>query len=245
MTAIVLAAGKSKRMRSSIPKVLLSLRGQPVLAYVVDAARTAGLNRIVVVVGSARKQVEAAFPAPDVDFVVQEQQRGTADAVLCCRGLVDDDEECVVLCGDTPLLTGVTIMRLLAARRESGADVAVLTVRFADPHGYGRIVRGDGDRVRAIVEERDATDEVRRITEINAGVYAFRWGRLLPTMERIKPSPVTGEYYLTDAVRDLEAEGGHVVAVVAEDERDIMGINTPEQFEAVAAELERRSGQGA
>ena len=106
-------------------------------------------------------------------------------------------------------------------------------------------VRGDGDRVRAIVEERDATDEVRSITEINAGVYAFRWGRLLPVLERIKPSPLTGEYYLTDAVRDLEAEGGHVVAVVAEDEGDIMGINTPEQFEAVAAELERRGGQKA
>ena len=245
MTAIVLAAGKSRRMRSSIPKVLLPLRGRPVLAYVIDAARAAGFNRIMIVVGSARRQVEAAFPAPDVDFVVQERQRGTADAVLCCRELLDDDEECVVLCGDTPLLTGVTIKRLLAVRRESEADVAVLTARFTDPHGYGRIVRGNGDRVRAIVEERDATEEIRRITEINAGVYAFRWGRLLPVLERINPSPVTGEYYLTDAVRDLEAKGGQVVAVVADDGRDIMGINTPEQFETVAVELERRDGQKA
>ena len=120
--------------------------------------------------------------------------------------------------------------------------MAVLTAEFEDPFGYGRIVRGTEDVVEDIVEERDADDTVRAIKEVNSGFYAFGWGGLLPVLESIKPSPVSGEYYLTDAVKGVRAQGGRVVAVRMDDPAEMMGANTPEQLEQVARELARRSG---
>jgi bifunctional UDP-N-acetylglucosamine pyrophosphorylase/glucosamine-1-phosphate N-acetyltransferase len=244
MTAVILAAGKSKRMGLSTPKVLMPVAGRPLLGYVIRAARDAGLDRVIVVVGTAREQVESAFAGSGVEYAVQREQRGTADALLSCRELLKDEEHCVVLCGDTPLLSGKTIRRLEDVRRSAGADIAVLTARLDDPAGYGRIVRGPGDVVEQIVEQRDATEEQRRIDEINSGVYAFRWGHLRPVLEAIEPSPVSGEYYLTDAIRAVRSDGGTVVAVLADDPAEIHGVNTPEQFERVAEELGRREAFG-
>ncbi len=228
-------------MGSVTPKVLLPIEGRPLLSYVVDAARAAGLSRIIAVVGTAHKQVEEAFSGSGVEFALQAEQRGTADAVLACSELLGDEEECVVLCGDTPLLTGRTICRLTDVYHDSGADVAILTALLENPFGYGRIVRSSDDSVAAIVEERDASEQVKGIAEVNAGVYAFGWGRLRPVLERIEPSAVSGECYLTDAVRAVRSEGGRVAAVVAEDPKEILGVNTPEQLAEVATELARRS----
>jgi bifunctional UDP-N-acetylglucosamine pyrophosphorylase / glucosamine-1-phosphate N-acetyltransferase len=236
VTAIVLAAGKSKRMGASVPKVLLSIKGRPLLRYVLEAARAAGATRIIVVVGVQKEQVMAAFHQDGVEFVEQEGQRGTADAVLACRRRLADDEECVVLCGDAPLIRPETIQRLVQVRQAAGADVSVFTARLTSPTGYGRVVRGHGDSIERIVEQRDATPEVLAINEVNSGAYSFRWARVRPALERIRPSPVSGEYYLTDIVREVREEGGQAVAVLAIDSDEMLGANTPDEL----AVLERR-----
>jgi bifunctional UDP-N-acetylglucosamine pyrophosphorylase/glucosamine-1-phosphate N-acetyltransferase len=239
VTAIVLAAGKSKRMGTSLPKVLLPVRGRPLASYVIDSARAAGARRVVLVVGTGRDAVMAAFPS-GVEYAVQHEQKGTADAVLSCRPLLAEDDECVVLCGDAPLVRPATIRRLVERRDQAGASVAVFTARLANPSGYGRVVRARGDFIERIVEERDATPEVLAIDEVNSGAYAFRWGDVLPALERIQPSPASGEYYLTDVVAGVRAEGGSAVAVLADDPAEMSGANTPEQLAEIERELARR-----
>ena len=232
-------------MGASVPKVLLSIEGRPLLSYVLESARAAGVTRTIVVVGTQKEQVMAAFGQAGVEFAEQAGQRGTADAVLACRELLGDDEECVVLCGDAPLIRPATIRRLAQARQEAGADVAVFTARLADPAGYGRVVRADGDSVDRIVEQRDATPEVLAINEVNSGAYSFRWGKVRPALERIRPSPVSGEYYLTDVVREVRADGGRVVAVLAKDPTEMLGANTPDELVALERGLAARREQSA
>jgi bifunctional UDP-N-acetylglucosamine pyrophosphorylase/glucosamine-1-phosphate N-acetyltransferase len=233
-------------MGASVPKVLLLIEGRPLLSYVLESAREAGVTRTVVVVGAQKEQVIAAFGQAGVEFAVQAEQRGTADAVMACRELLGDDEECVVLCGDAPLIRSETIRRLVHARHASGADVAVFTARLPDPSGYGRVVRAGGDSVEQIVEQRDATPEVLAINEVNSGAYSFRWGRVKPALERIRPSPVSGEYYLTDIVREVRADGGRVVAVPAADPNEMLGANTRDELVAlergIAARREPSAG---
>jgi bifunctional UDP-N-acetylglucosamine pyrophosphorylase/glucosamine-1-phosphate N-acetyltransferase len=241
MTAVILAAGQSKRMGAGVPKVLIEVHGRPLLGYLLDTVREAGVERVIVVTGSGRSEVETAFANRGVEFAVQPEQRGTADAVLACRDILSDDEDCIVLCGDAPLVRSATIRRLGQVRAETGADVAVLTARLADPTGYGRVVRGDGSWIREIVEHRDASPDVRRIDEVNSGAYSFRWGRLRPLLEQLEPSPVSGEYYLTDAVRAVTAAGGRVVALLTDDQDEILGANTPEQLGRITELLALRA----
>jgi bifunctional UDP-N-acetylglucosamine pyrophosphorylase/glucosamine-1-phosphate N-acetyltransferase len=217
-------------MGASVPKVLLPVAGRPLLSYVLASVRAAGAARIIVVVGTQKELVMAAFEQAGVEFVVQAGQRGTADAVLACRGRLSDGEECVVLCGDAPLVRPETIRRLIEARQTAGADVAVFTARLANPGAYGRVVRSEGDFVERIVEKRDATPDVLAIHEVNSGAYSFRWGLARRALERIQPSPVSGEYYLTDIVREVRSEGGQAVAVLAEDPDEMLGANTPEEL---------------
>ncbi len=240
VTAIVLAAGKSKRMGSGTPKVLLPLRGRTLLSYVLDAVREAGAARIVVVVGEQREEVIASLAGERVEFVIQAEQLGTAHAVGCCRDVIDSDEECLVVCGDVPLITGASLRRLLDCRRNLRADMAVLTAVVDDPSGYGRIVRDRDGWLLQIVEERDASEQVRKIREVNAGSYAAVWGRLMSALDGIRPSPVTGEYYLTDAVREVQQKGGRVAAVLLEDPAEMVGVNTPEQLKLVEKLIDNR-----
>jgi bifunctional UDP-N-acetylglucosamine pyrophosphorylase/glucosamine-1-phosphate N-acetyltransferase len=232
-------------MGASVPKVLLPVEGRPLLSYVLESARAAGATRTIVVVGAQKEQVIAAFEQTGVEFAVQAGQRGTADAILACRELLGDDEECVVLCGDAPLIRPETIRRLAEARREAGADVAVFTARLPDPTGYGRVVRAGGDSVEQIIEQRDATPEVLAINEVNSGAYSFRWGRVKPALERIRPSLVSGEYYLTDIVGEVRAEGGRVVAVLAADPGEMLGANTPDDLDALERGIAARREQSA
>jgi bifunctional UDP-N-acetylglucosamine pyrophosphorylase/glucosamine-1-phosphate N-acetyltransferase len=232
-------------MGASVPKVLLPIEGRPLLSYVLESARAAGVTRTIVVVGTQKEQVIAAFEQAGVEFAVQAGQRGTADAVLACRDVLGDDEECVVLCGDAPLIRPGTIRRLIQARHEADVDVAVFTARLPDPSGYGRVVRAEGDSVERIVEQRDATPEVLAISEVNSGAYSFRWGRVKPALERIRPSPVSGEYYLTDMVREVRAGGGRVVAVLAADPIEMLGANTRDELVALERGIAARREQSA
>lgn len=229
-------------MGAQVPKVLLPVAGRPLASYVIDAARAAGADRIILVVGTGKEQVKSTLAGERVEFVEQREQKGTADAVLACRDMIADTEECVVLCGDAPLVRPETIRRISRAPRETGARIAVFTARPDDPSGYGRIIRAGGSFVERIVEQRDATPEVLAVKEVNSGAYAFRWGDVRPALGRIKPSRVSGEYYLTDVVALVRAEGGSVVAVEAADPNEMLGANTPGQLDEIAAELARRRG---
>ena len=242
MTAVILAAGRSRRMNTSVSKVLLPLAGQPVLTHIINAARAGGAERIIVVIGPGHEAIREQYCDQTLEFAVQQQPRGTADALLVCRDLLAKDEDCTVLCGDAPLVRGGTIQSLCRARRDQAATVAVLTAVLPDPYGYGRIVRGPGSIIHAIVEERDADEQTRRVKEINSGAYSFVWGEVRPALDAVEPSPVSGEYYLTDAIRAIRSAGRLVIAVVAEDADEVMGINTPEHFAMVEAVLLARSG---
>ena len=240
---IILAAGEGKRMKSALPKVLHPIAGRSLVGHVIEAAAHLEPEHVVVVVGHGRDLVveHLAEVAPWVLPVVQEQQRGTGDAVrvameaLTARGaqLVGP---VVVLTGDTPLLTGDTLAGMLAAH---DAACTVLTARVGDPSGYGRVVRLDVD-VQAIVEERDATDEQRSIDEINSGMYAFDSALLAENLARLGTDNSQGEEYLTDVVGLLTAGGHRVQAHVAPDADDIRGVNDRAQLAEAAAIMRDR-----
>jgi bifunctional UDP-N-acetylglucosamine pyrophosphorylase/glucosamine-1-phosphate N-acetyltransferase len=241
MTGIILAAGRSKRMGQSVPKVLMPLAGRPVLAYVIDACRAAGAGRILAVVGDRQEQVRQEFGGQSLEFAVQREQKGTADAVLSCDGTISDAEDVLVLSGDVPLVRVETLKRLIVEHRRQAADLTLLAATVADPHGYGRVIRDAAGAVQSIVEERDALPEQRAVREMNVGLYVFRWGRVAPVLREVKPSPVSGEYYFPEAVRLLAECGGRIAAVSTADPTEFMGINTPDELHAVEAELTRRS----
>jgi bifunctional UDP-N-acetylglucosamine pyrophosphorylase/glucosamine-1-phosphate N-acetyltransferase len=232
--AIILAAGEGKRMRSDRPKVLHEAAGEPLLAYVGRAARQSGADRIVTVIGRGADRIRERFADEAWDFVVQEERRGTADAVRSAAHLLRDfDGEVVILAGDTPLLRGETLTELRRTHRERGASVTVLTARLEDPTGYGRILRdGEGEFV-GIVEHKDATEEQRAIDEVNSSVYCFDAPDLLAVLDRITNDNAQGEYYLTDAVRLLKDGGKRVVAIRAASPHEILGVNDREQLREV------------
>ena len=243
--ALVLAAGQGTRMHSDLAKVLHPMAGHPLLWYVLDAVGELGVERTLVVIGHQRERVRAAFPGGGIEWVEQVEQCGTGHAVMMAApALAAFRGALLVVCGDTPLLTAATLHALLTGHAESGAAVTVLSMRVPDPRGYGRIVRGTGDAIQAIVEERDATPEQRRIDEVNSGVYAFDWPRLAAVLSNLSAHNAQGEYYLTDAV-DALRRAGHATAVVcAPDHRELLGINTPAQLaEAERAYAELHAGR--
>jgi bifunctional UDP-N-acetylglucosamine pyrophosphorylase/glucosamine-1-phosphate N-acetyltransferase len=238
-TALVLAAGQGTRMKSDLAKVLHLMAGRPLLAYVLDALDRLGVARTLVVIGHQRDRVRAAFPDAKVEWVVQAEQRGTGHAVLMAApALQDFHGTLLVVCGDTPLLRAETLDALLVAHEKSGAAVTVLSMRLPDPTGYGRIVRAGGNRISAIVEHRDATPEQRAIDEVNSGVYAFDYPALAEVLARLTAHNAQGEYYLTDTVSLLRDAGKPTAVQCADDSRELLGINTPDQL-AEAESLHR------
>ena len=220
--AVILAAGMGTRMRSALPKVLHRAAGDPLVSHVIDAARDAGVSDVVLVVGHGRDLVKAAI-GDSVRFVVQEPQLGTGHALQQTLKLLRPvPSRLVVLCGDAPLLTAASISRMLADG--AGVTITVLSARVADPTGYGRIVRDETGGVRAIVEESDASEGERAITEINSGLYCFDGRWVAANLDRLEKS-ASGEYYLTDLVSLAVKQGLPVRAVLAEAPSEVMGVN--------------------
>jgi bifunctional UDP-N-acetylglucosamine pyrophosphorylase/glucosamine-1-phosphate N-acetyltransferase len=251
LSALVLAAGEGTRMRSERPKPLHRLCGRPMVIHVLAAAADLDPQRAVVVVGHGAARVTKAVgeqhaASLTVDFVEQEVQRGTGDAVLV--GLTafpddDDDGDILVIPGDTPLLRTATLATLVEAHRSAGAAATVLTARLADPTGYGRVIRDKGGRVARIVEEADATGEERAVDEINTSIYVFRRSVLAPALRRVSPDNVQGEYYLTDIVAVLHDAGYPVISHEVEDPVEISGVNDRVQLAAAETALRRRVNQ--
>lgn len=235
--AIILAAGKSKRMLSDTPKVLHEACGRPIVEYVLDAARQAGAQRIVVVVGHQADVVQAALRHhPDVEFALQTEQLGTGHAVMMCRDtLADHDGPVLVLAGDTPLLRGSSLAALLDEQRQHNAACVVGTARTEHNEGLGRIVRDDQGRFLRITEHKDCTPEELAITEINTGCFAYDCHSLFEALAQVRSDNSQGEYYLTDCAEILLRSGRTVIAACKLDIEEAMGVNTREQL----AEVER------
>jgi bifunctional UDP-N-acetylglucosamine pyrophosphorylase / glucosamine-1-phosphate N-acetyltransferase len=242
--AVILAAGKSKRMQSETPKVLHEACGRPMVEYVLDASRAAGCRRLVVVVGHKADVVKTALAHhPDVQFALQSEQLGTGHAVMMTKDLLQDHTGPVlVLTGDTPLLRASSLKDLLAEQTKFSAACVVGTARTEHNEGLGRIVRdAAGDFVR-IVEHKDATPEEREITEINTGCFAFDGPALFQALDEVRPNNSQSEYYLTDCAEILRRSGRPVRAACLFDISEAMGVNTQEQLQEVERVMIRRSG---
>ena len=237
--AIVLAAGQGTRMRSRIPKVLHSLAGRPMIDHVLAALAAAGVNRPVVVIGHGAEAVSQAL-GDRASTVVQEPQRGTADAVrVGLDGVGRDTQRVLVTMGDVPMQPPALYAALLASLDDAATAIALVSARPPDPAGYGRIVRGADGRASAIVEEADADEATRAIGEVNAGTYGFEAAWLRDAIGRVEAS-ATGEYYLTDLVTLAAADGRAVAVVEAADPEDAMGINDRVALSVAEERLRRR-----
>ncbi len=229
--AVILAAGQGTRMGSDLPKVLHQVDGKPMVAHCIEAARQAGVEAIVLVVGYGSDVVVEALRGAGVEFVLQEEQLGTGHAVLQARGFLDRFEgNVVVLYGDMPMLAADTIRALVARRDESGAAAVVLTIELENPPEFGRIVRDGEGRFVAIVEARDATPEQLAVREVNVGAYCFDAAALLGALVRLGSANAQGENYLTDVIGILAADGERVETVATDDVVETLGINDPEHL---------------
>lgn len=223
-TALILAAGQSRRMKSERAKVVHPIGGRPMIEHVVGAARAAGVERVLVVIGHGAEDVRAVLDG-QVEFVWQEQQKGTGHAVLQAAAALAGEEDVLLLYGDTPLLQADTLAGLMADHRRDGAAATLLTAVVAAPAGYGRIKRAADGRVVRIVEEADAAPVDKAINEINTGIACYKVAELLTALADVRPDNNQGEYYLVDVVPLLAAAGGRVGAVVAADARQFLNVN--------------------
>ncbi|MFJ6797817.1 bifunctional UDP-N-acetylglucosamine diphosphorylase/glucosamine-1-phosphate N-acetyltransferase GlmU [Streptomyces sp. NPDC091268] len=241
---VVLAAGEGTRMKSATPKVLHEISGRSLVGHVVAASRELDPAHLVVVVGHAREQVAGHLAAIDADVrtAVQYEQNGTGHAVRMALEELGGTVEgtVVVVCGDTPLLTGETLGALVATHGADGNAVTVLTAEVPDSTGYGRIVRDAGGAVTAIVEHKDATESQRAIREINSGVFAFDGALLTEALGKVRTNNSQGEEYLTDVLGILREAGHRVGAAVGADHRQILGINNRVQLAEARALLNAR-----
>ena len=232
--ALILAAGKGKRMKSDLPKVLQKLDGRYVIDYVIDSARKAGIERQILVVGHRSEMVEEALKDRGVEFVLQAEQLGTGHAVMMAEPLLAGfDGDLVVLCGDMPLVRPESIKGLIDERHKFNAAAVVLTTILEDPACYGRILRDNDAFLKAIVEYRDADDNIRKIKEVNTATYCFDWKELKPILSRLDDNNDQREYYLTDSIAILVNNGRKVSALVAADPAEGFGINSEDELSAV------------
>lgn len=225
--ALILAAGEGKRMGGRRPKVLCEVLFEPMLGWVLRSCAQAGIADCCVVVGR-NKEAVISYLGGQTQVAEQTEQKGTGHAVLSAKAFLEEhkDADVVVLCGDAPFMDAKTLSDALKVHRKEDASLTMVTTRVKNPTGYGRILRENG-ALLGIVEEKDASADQKRITEINSGAYWFRAQDLLSAVQRLSPENEQGEYYLTDAVRTLLSDGKRVVTVEAIYPYVAMGANTP------------------
>lgn len=227
MTAVILAAGKGTRMKSATPKVLHEILGRPMLQYVIDAVKGAGISDIVVVIGHGSAAVRDFLKEKGVKAVEQKRLLGSGDAVMTAKkALGSCGGDILVICGDTPLIRKETVRDIVEKHKGSGASATVLTAVLKDPTGYGRIVRGPDGRVTKIVEDQEASLYEEVIEEINVGTYCFKAPDLFAALTRISDDNKKKEYFLTDAIGVLHRNNKAVESATAEDKSEIIGINS-------------------
>lgn len=223
--AVVLAAGMGTRMKSKIPKVLHNIGGFPMIKHVINILRRAGVQDIILVLGYKGELVEKVVEE-DCRIIYQKEQLGTGHALLQVLPELQryPDGDCLVLCGDTPLLTSETLLDLKKKHDEKGAHATILTAELPDPFGYGRIIKGH-EGIGKIVEEKDANSQEKAVKEINTGTYCFKIDSLKENLKRLIPANVQGEYYLTDVIKYLVEENKRVETLMLRNHKEAMGIN--------------------
>jgi len=246
IAAIILAAGISSRMQTDLAKVLHQVCGRPMLAWVLDACRGLGVQKIYVVVGFGAEQVKAHFgQAADIIWVEQPEQKGTADAVRCCKEhLADFKGLTLVLCGDGPLVRTETLQALVRKHNSEGAAATLATAVLDDPTGYGRIIRDQNGNIKGIVEHNDCSPEQLAIHEVNPSYYLFDNQVLFEAVEKVKPDNTKQEYYLTDVVGLIIAQGRKVAAVKAVSAEEAISVNSREQLSQANKIMQRRIQRG-
>ncbi len=241
LACVILAAGKGRRMKSDIPKVLHLLAGKPLIDYVVETARESGAERVVAVVGHGRELVMERLRGR-VEFAVQAEQLGTGHAAQMAEGALGDfPGGALVLSGDVPLLRTETVRELVDMHRREGNVCTLVSCEFEDPSGYGRIIRGEGSEVTAIIEHKDASPEQREVREINSGIYLVEVKALFEALKAVRNDNVQGEYYLTDIVAYFVGKGLRVGGLMVKDPLEIAGVNSVQELKSLEAEYIRRN----
>ena len=236
--AVVLAAGMGKRMKSDLPKVLHQVAGKPIIRYVLDTLEELEIDRTVVVVGYQAERVIESLRDAKVIFAEQREQLGTGHAVMMAEPKLGDfSGDILVVAGDVPLLRAETVRRLVAEHGLRDAAATVLTARLPDPTGYGRIIRSGDGVILGIVEHKDATEEQRKIAEVNTGTFVFSKAPLFDSLRRIDNNNRQGEYYLTDVMRIILESGMITAGYCVKDHRETLGVNSAEELALVEAVL--------
>ena len=239
-TSVILAAGMGTRMKSEMPKVIHKVCGKPLAKWVIDASKDAGADAVLAITGHKSDMVRETLG--DVcEYALQAEQKGTGHAVMQAAEFIKAHKgNVVILNGDTPLITAETITKAIEYHAAQGNFATVITAILDDATGYGRIVRGDDGGVLKIVEHKDATDEERKINEINSGMYVFESESLSSALERLTPNNAQGEYYLTDTLEILLSDGKQVGAYAISDNDEIRGINDRVQLSEAEAIMQKR-----
>jgi len=230
--SVVLAAGKSTRMKAGTNKVLLPILGKPMIRYQLEALRAAGIEKVFLVVGFQAEQVKAEL-GNGVDYVLQAEQKGTGHALIQARKKLlslGRDLDVVVTVGDNPYLTPEILLDLIHLHGQSGAAATIVTAVFDTPPPYGRVVRDGRGRVLKAVEDFDATPEEKLIKEVHVSIYCFRASVVLPLLDEIRNDNAKREYYLTDIIGILTGHGNKVETLVSNNPHITLGINTPEDL---------------
>lgn len=239
LKTVILAAGKGTRMKSGLPKVLHRVMGKCMVELVIQAAREAGSEDICLVIGYKGEEVQKETGG-GVTFAWQKEQLGTGHAVKCAKEFIGTKGDVLILCGDTPLITGKTLKAFYEYHKSMGNGATLLSAIVDNADGYGRIIRDGGGRFLKNVEHKDADEKERESKEINSGMYLFKARELSEALEEITNDNVQGEYYLPDTLEIIRKKGGKVEAFALENAEEIAGVNTPEQLLDAEAVLKRR-----
>ncbi len=241
LKTLILAAGKGTRMKSDLPKVIHKVNGIPMVKKILNELEILGTEENILILG--HKKEEILNELGDVKYAVQEEQLGTGHAIIQAKDLLKDyDGDVMILCGDTPLLKHETLKEMYETHKKSGVATTILTSIYENPFGYGRIVKAN-DKVIAIVEEKEADEETKKIKEVNAGVYCCNAKDLFNALDKIDNNNEKGEYYLTDIVGIQVKEGKTVASFVLEDNREILGVNSKVELAEASKILRERKNR--
>lgn len=245
LAAIILAAGKSTRMKTEKPKVLHELCGRPMLGHVMGACRAAGIEQFYIIVGFAKDQIIRAYEGePGVYFVEQAEQKGTGHAVAMCADAFEGfTGDAIVIAGDMPMIRPETLRALVQSHRTAGAAASLATTVLENPTSYGRVVRNAEGEFQKIVEHRDCTEDQLGICEVNPSYYCFDGPSLFETLPKVQPNNAKGEYYITDVLEILLREGKQVRAATTVPAEDAVGINSRADLADVTAVMQQRIHQ--